>query len=172
MTTDRLVRSYVALIPVVDYLYHFPGPAPVERQRICGYFHKAQLFNWFSASTDQLLSGLHAKIVGAGRVFPLEEIKTFFVGYRRDVELTAENVGGSRIRAMILNLVYREKFDASLFESQFSGNAHTSTTSPAGPTHVAGSRGRGDQPPRQLPVRRRQGQHSEACGAPGRTSRG
>ena len=123
VTTERLVRSYVALIPVVDYLYHFPGPAPAQRQRICGYFHKAQLFNWFSASTDQLLSGLHAKIVGADGVFPLEEIKTFFAGYRRDVELTAENIGGSRGRAMVLNLVYREKFDASLFESQFSGNA-------------------------------------------------
>jgi Protein of unknown function DUF262 len=123
VTTDRLVRSYVALIPVVDYLYHHPGPAPAQRQRIAGYFHKAQLFNWFGASTDQLLSGLHAKMVGAGAVFPLEEIKTFFLGYRRDVELTAENVGGSRVRAMVLNLVYREKFDASLFESQFPGNA-------------------------------------------------
>ncbi len=122
-TTDRLVRSYVALIPVVDYLYHFPGPDPAQRQRISGYFHKAQLFNWFGASTDQLLSGLHAKIVGSHGIFPLEEIKTFFAGYRRDVELTAENVGGSRVRAMVLNLVYREKFDASLFESQFSGNA-------------------------------------------------
>jgi Protein of unknown function DUF262 len=123
VTTDRLVRSYVALIPVVDYLYHHPGPPPAQRQRISGYFHKAQLFNWFSASTDQLLSGLHAKMLGAGAVFPLEEIKTFFVGYRRDVELTAENIDGSRVRAMVLNLVYREKFDASLFESQFSGNA-------------------------------------------------
>jgi len=123
VTTDRLVRSYVALIPVVDFLYHFPGPDPTQRQRISGYFHKAQLFNWFGASTDQLLSGLHAKILSSNGVFPLEEIKTFFTGYRRDVELTAENLGGSRVRAMVLNLVYREKFNASLFESQFPGNA-------------------------------------------------
>lgn len=123
VTTDRLVRSYVALIPVVDYLFHFPGPDPAQRQRIAGYFHKAQLFNWFGASTDQLLAGLHAKIVGAAGTFPLEEIKTFFAGYRRDVELTSENVGGSRVRAMVLNLVYREKFDASLFDAQFPGNA-------------------------------------------------
>lgn len=123
VTTDRLVRSYVALIPVLDYLYHFPGPNPAQRQRIAGYFHKAQLFNWFGASTDQLLSSLHPKIVAAHGVFPLEEIKTFFAGYRRDVELTAENIGGSRVRAMMLNLVYREKFDTSLFDSHFSGNA-------------------------------------------------
>jgi hypothetical protein len=32
-------------------------------------------------------------------------------------------MGATRVRAMILNLVYREKFDSSLFESQFSGNA-------------------------------------------------
>ncbi|MDP3177611.1 MAG: DUF262 domain-containing protein, partial [Spirochaetaceae bacterium] len=50
VTTDRLVRSYVSLIPVLDYLYHFPGPNPAQRQRIAGYFHKAQLFNWFGAS--------------------------------------------------------------------------------------------------------------------------
>jgi hypothetical protein len=123
VATDRLVRSYVAFIPVVDYLFHFPGPVPAQRQRIVGYFHKAQLFNWFSASTDQLLAGLHPKIIGSKGVFPLEEIKAFFAGYRRDVELTAANVGGSRVRAMVLNLVYREKFDSSLFESQFSGNA-------------------------------------------------
>lgn len=123
VTTHRLIRSYVALIPVVDYLYHFPGPPPAQRQRIAGYFHKAQLFNWFSASTDQLLAGLHAKITAAQGTFPLEEIKTFFHGYRRDVELDENNVGGSRVRAMVLNLVYREKFDSSLFESHFSGNA-------------------------------------------------
>jgi hypothetical protein len=110
VTTDRLVRSYVSLIPLVDYLYHFPGPNPAQRQRISGYFHKAQLFNWFSASTDQLLTGLHPKIVGAHGGFPLEEIKAFFTGYRRDVELTDRNIGGSRVRAMVLNLVYREKF--------------------------------------------------------------
>jgi Protein of unknown function DUF262 len=119
---DKLVRSYVALIPVIDYLFHFPAPTPAQRQRMVGYFHKAQLFNWFSASTDQLLAGLHPKIMNGGGAFPLGEIKSFFAGYRRDVELTRENVGNPRIRAMILNLVYREKFDASLFDSQFPGN--------------------------------------------------
>jgi hypothetical protein len=123
VASDRLIRSYVAFIPIVDYLYHHPGPNQVQRQRITGYFHKAQLFNWFSASTDQLLAGLHTKIVASSSEFPLEDIKAFFAGYRRDVDLTAENVGGSRIRSMILNLVYREKFDASLYESQFPGNA-------------------------------------------------
>jgi hypothetical protein len=123
ITTDRLIRSYVAMIPIVDYLYHYPGPPPAQRQRIAGYFHKAQLFNWFSASTDQLLAGLHTKIVVANGIFPLQEIKNFFAGYRRDIELTEGNVGGSQIRTMVLNLVYREKFDASLFESQFPGNA-------------------------------------------------
>lgn len=122
VATDRLVRSYVALIPVADYLYHFPAPTPMQRQRVVGYFHKAQLFNWFSASTDQLLAGLHPKIVNGGGVFPLEDIKAFFAGYRRDVELTADNIVNPRLRAMILNLIYREKFDTSLFQSQFPGN--------------------------------------------------
>jgi hypothetical protein len=107
----------------VDYLYQFPGPNPAQRQRIAGYFHKAQLLNWIGASTDQLLGGLHSKVLGSNGVFPLEDIKTFFAAYRRDVELTAQNIDGSRVRAMVLNLVYREKFDASLFDSQFPGNA-------------------------------------------------
>lgn len=122
VTSDRLVRSYVAFIPLVDYLYHHPGPSADQRARMVGYFHKAQLFNWFSASTDQLLGGLHTKLVSAGPVFPLEDIKAFFAGYRREVELTEANIGGARVRAMILNLVYREKFDTSLYQSQFAGN--------------------------------------------------
>lgn len=123
VASDRLIRSYVAFIPLFDFLFWHPAPNEVQRQRMVGYFHKAQLFNWFSASTDQLLAGLHSKLVVANDGFPLEEIKTFFAGYRRQVELTEDNVVGSRVRAMILNLVYREKFDASLFETQFSGNA-------------------------------------------------
>jgi hypothetical protein len=123
VTTDRLVRGYVAFIPLVDFLYHFPSPNEIQRQRMVGYFHKAQLFNWFGASTDQLLAGLHLRIVASAGTFPLEEIKSFFAGYRREVELNANNVGGSRVRAMVLNLVYREKFDASPYETHFAGNA-------------------------------------------------
>jgi hypothetical protein len=123
VTTDRLVRGYVAFIPLVDFLYHFPSPNEIQRQRMVGYFHKAQLFNWFGASTDQLLGGLHTRIVACAGSFPLEDIKLFFAGYRREVELNANNVGGSRVRAMVLNLVYREKFDASPYETHFAGNA-------------------------------------------------
>ncbi len=123
VSSEKLVRSTVSLIPVVDYLYHHPGPGPTQRQRIAGYFHKAQLFNWFGASTDQLLTGLYPKMVAATGGFPLEDVKLFFTGYRRDTELNAQNVSGSRTRAMVLNLVYREKFDTSLYESHFSGNS-------------------------------------------------
>jgi hypothetical protein len=121
-TSDRLIRSYAAIIPLFDYLYHFPSPAPEQRKRMAGFFYKAQLFNWFSASTDKLIEGLHGKIKSCGAKFPLEEIKSFFKGYKRDVETSEENISGSRVRAMILNLVYREKFGASLFNSQFPGN--------------------------------------------------
>jgi Protein of unknown function DUF262 len=122
VTSERLIRSTVSLIPVVDYLYHHPGPNPEQRQRIVGYFHKAQLFNWFGASTDQLLAGLHPKMVAANSGFPLADVKLFFQNYRRETELTPTNIGGSRIRSMILSLVYREKFDTTLFNSHFSGN--------------------------------------------------
>jgi Protein of unknown function DUF262 len=122
VTTERLIRSTVSLIPVVDYLYHHPGPNPEQRQLIVGYFHKAQLFNWFGASTDQLLAGLHPKMVGANSGFPIADVKAFFQNYRRETELAQANIAGSRIRSMILNLVYREKFDTTLFNSHFSGN--------------------------------------------------
>jgi hypothetical protein len=122
VTSVRLVRSTVSLIPIVDYLYHHPGPDPTQRQRMVGYFHKAQLFNWFSASTDQLLAGLHTRMVAATAGFPIDEVKTFFAGYRKDTELDAQNIAGSRVRAQILNLVYREKFDTSLYDSHFPGN--------------------------------------------------
>jgi hypothetical protein len=121
-TSNRLIRSYAAIIPLFDYLYHFPSPAPEQRKRMAGFFHKAQLFNWFSASTDMLIEGLHGKIKSCEGRFPLEEIKIFFKGNKRDVETTEDNISGARVRAMILNLVYQEKFGASLFNSQFPGN--------------------------------------------------
>lgn len=123
VTSERLVRSTVSLLPIVDYLFHHPDPNPTQRRQIVAYFHKAQLFNWFGASTDQLLVGLHPKMQGANAGFPLADVKTFFQGYRRDTELTTTNIAGSRVRAMILHLVYREKFDASLYQSHFPGNA-------------------------------------------------
>jgi hypothetical protein len=68
------------------------------------------------------LAGLHPKLVGVTSGFPLVDVKMFFAGYQRDTELNADNIAKAGVRAMILNLVYREKFDASLFNSHFPGN--------------------------------------------------
>lgn len=120
--SEKIIRSYVSVIPLFDYLFHNPKPTPANRRLMAGYFYKAQLFNWYGASTDKIINSIH-KIVGKKMsTFPLAAIKKYFDDAGRDTELTEDNVGGSRVRLIILNLVYQEKFGASAFATHFPGN--------------------------------------------------
>jgi hypothetical protein len=121
--SEKVIRSYVSIIPLFDYLYHNPKPDPASRRLMVGYFYKAQLFNWYGASTDKIINALHrhvGKPVKGG--FPLAAIKKYFDDMGRETELDTENIGGSRVRLIILNLVYQEKFGASAFATHFPGN--------------------------------------------------
>jgi hypothetical protein len=70
LESDRLVRSYNALIPIFDFLFHNPKPDEVNRKLLAAYYNKAQLFGWYSRQTDAVLNSLHG-IVGkdSGGVF-------------------------------------------------------------------------------------------------------
>src|SRR5439155_26526188 len=103
-------RSYNAFVPLFDFLFHNPKPDEGTRVYMAAYYHKAQLFNWFSRQTDAVLNTLHS-IVGkpcAGR-FPLAEVKTFFrVSRREEVELSRSHPSESRLRSILLNIVYAD----------------------------------------------------------------
>jgi hypothetical protein len=86
------------------------------------YYYKAQLFNWFARGTDSTLNTLHRVISKAATtVFPLREIVTSF-SPRHSVELQLHHLLESRIRIILLNLLYVETFGTSAFNVRFKGN--------------------------------------------------
>lgn len=121
--SDKLIRSYNALIPIFDFLYHNTAPNEANRLLMTSYYHKAQLFNWYGTSTDSILNTLHS-FVGrdTGGIFPLTGIKNYFSTRRYVVELQPAHLQENRLRAMILNIVYCDQWGASPFDVAFKGN--------------------------------------------------
>lgn len=124
LNSDRLIRSYNALIPIFDFLFHNPKPMEGTRVAIGAYFHKAQLFGWFSSQTDATLNTLH-NIVGKPHVgsFPLADIKAYFKNSRHaQTELLRTNLADTRLRPLLLNVVYFDSWGTSPFDVAFKGN--------------------------------------------------
>jgi hypothetical protein len=120
---DKVVRSYNSFVPLFDYLYHNPGPDAVSIQRMRGYFFKSQLFNWYRAQTDAVINGLQ-KYVGKKQPqgFPLVEIVNFFNGRKAITVLEFEHLKETRLRYILLNIIYVEKFGGNPFDVRYSGN--------------------------------------------------
>ena len=65
------------------------------------------------------MHGYVGKTFTAG--FPMDDIKAYFAK-QRDTELQHEHLLNARLRYILLNLVYVEKFGTSPFNVRFSGN--------------------------------------------------
>lgn len=123
LSSSRLIRSYNALIPLFDYLLHNPKPDEGSRAQMAAYFHKAQLFGWYSSQTDATLDALHTIVGKSGlKPFPLTEIKGYFAGRAAGVELHEWSLTDTRIRPLLLNIVYFDKWGSSPFDVAFKGN--------------------------------------------------
>jgi hypothetical protein len=122
--SDKVVRSYGSFIPIFDYLYQNPKPEEGNRLLMRAYYYKSQLFNWYGSRTDNLINVMHGinnKAQGAD--FPLAEIKSYFDSSRQlDTELKPKHLTDIRIRYIILNLIYVERFGASPFNVRYKGN--------------------------------------------------
>lgn len=124
LSADRLIRSYNALIPLFDFIFHNPKPSEGARMAMGAYYHKAQLFGWFSSQTDATLNALHG-IVGKplSGAFPLTAIKAYFSSSRAaQTELSSGNLGDSRLRPLLLNVVYFDRWGPSPFDVAFKGH--------------------------------------------------
>jgi len=119
--SERVIRSYNALIPLVEYLYNHPSPTPDDRQLMKSYYYCSQFFNWYSSRTDQILSGCHRIIATASTGFPLKELKEFFSNQRKQVVL-GDSTLDMRLRYIILNLIYVEHHGTSPFNVAYDGN--------------------------------------------------
>lgn len=124
LSAGRLVRSYNALIPLFDYLFHNPKPNEGARTEMAAYYHKAQLFGWFSSQTDATLNALHGIVSKASTSsFPLKAIKEYFKSSRgAQVELSPNNLSDTRLRPLLLNVVYFDRWGTSPFDVAFKGN--------------------------------------------------
>lgn len=122
--SSKLIRSYNALIPLFDFLFHHPKPNELNRVLMAAYYHKAQLFNWYSSSTDSILNALHSIVTkNSNGPFPIQEMKNYFRNSRGYlVELQEEHLQENRLRAMILNIVYWDRWGNSPFDVAYKGN--------------------------------------------------
>lgn len=123
ISSDRLVFSYRAFVPIFDYLLHNPKPKPEDRSHLRGFFYKSQLFGWYSSSTDTVLNTLHS-ILGKEHQtgFPMQVVKDHFATRSQAVELGESHLHEKRLRATILSLIYIECWGSSPFDVLFKGN--------------------------------------------------
>ena len=74
---DKVIRSYNSFIPLFDFLYHNPKPNEAVRTLMRAYHYKAQLFGWYSQSTDTVINSLHSivgKIISSDSLSPRSRI--------------------------------------------------------------------------------------------------
>lgn len=120
---DKVIRSYVSLIPLFDFLYNNPKPDEKSRAYMRGYHYKAQLFGWYSQSTDTIVNTLH-NIVGKSLStgFPMQEVLDYFQKRGNTIELTESHLRETRLRFILLNLVYVDQMGSSPFDVKYKGN--------------------------------------------------
>lgn len=120
---NKVVRSYNSFIPLYDYLYFNPKPNERSKALMRGYYYKAQLFGWYSQSTDSVINALHGLI---GKEcpdgFPMADIKAHFRLRGGATELFKGHLDQTRIRFILLNLVYVDQMGGSPFDVKFKGN--------------------------------------------------
>jgi hypothetical protein len=106
-----------------DYLYHNPKPTEASRVLMRAYHYKAQLFGWYSRATDTIVNAVHS-LVGkqcpAG--FPIQEIKGYFRGRGSQTDLSEWHLKETRLRFILLNLIYVDQMGSSPFDVKFKGN--------------------------------------------------
>jgi hypothetical protein len=120
---DKVIRSYNSFIPLFDYLYHNPKPTELSRTIMRAYHYKAQMFGWYSQSTDTVINAMHS-IVGkawpAG--FPLNDVKDYFKKGGSQTEMSKTHLNETRLRFILLNLIYVDQMGSSPFDVKLKGN--------------------------------------------------
>lgn len=120
--SDKVIRSYNALIPIFEYFFLNPSPCPKDILLLKSYYYSSQLFNWYSARTDQLLDAIHNMLKTHLTDFPLSEIRAYFQKQNKEVNLSIQHLDDNRLRFIILNLMYVENFGTSPFDVAYKGN--------------------------------------------------
>jgi hypothetical protein len=121
--SGKVVRSYNAFIPIFEYFFSNPAPAPEDKERLKSYYYRSQLFNWYSTHTDTLLGAVHNILAKAGKgPFPLADVTDYFLNQGKRIDLSKDAVEDIRLRFIVLNLVYVEMTAKSPFDVSYKGN--------------------------------------------------
>lgn len=121
--SDKVVRSYNAFIPIFEFFFNNPSPTPQDKELLKSYYYRSQLFNWYSAGTDRLLDAVHNIIAKSKNApFPLGDVKAYFGGQSKDIDLSAAHLQDIRLRFILLNLIYVEQIGHSPFDVAYKGN--------------------------------------------------
>jgi hypothetical protein len=81
------------------------------------------LFGWYSQSTDTVINALHSIVGKVSAIgFPLDEVKQYFRNRGSQTELTKDRLNETRLRFILLNLVYVDQMGSSPFDVKFKGN--------------------------------------------------
>lgn len=121
--SEKVIRSYNAFIPIFEYLFSNPSPTPEDKELVKSYYYRAQLFNWYSSKTEQILNAIHNILIkNTSGVFPLNDVKSYFGRNGKETTLTIQHLGQNRLRFIILNLIYVEQMGSSPFNVAYKGN--------------------------------------------------
>ena len=123
VVSAKLVPSLNSFVPLFDFLFHNSKPSPGERARMRAYFYRAQIFGWYGRGTDSVIDRFHGIMGKPGLLsFPLEHATSAMTELGYAGILSGYHYNSSKLRPLILNLVYVEKFGASAFEVRYKDN--------------------------------------------------
>lgn len=121
--SEKVIRSYNSFVPIFDFFFITTSPTPQDIQDLKSYYYRSQLFNWYSSGTDQLINIVHGFISASPDLhFPLNGIKTYFQSQGKSINFTKYTLSETRLRFIILNLIYVEQFGNSPFNVAYKGN--------------------------------------------------
>ena len=161
---DKVIRCYNSFIALFDYLYHNPKPTETSKALMRAYHYKAQLFGWYSQSTDSVVNTLHSIVSKpCPNGFPLLAIKEYFRGRGNPVDLSKSHLNETRLRFILLNLIYVDQMGGSPFNVKYKGNDPHVDLSQSCPKNKVGLVGPGHKSFGKFQIRRRNGQHPKTC---------
>ncbi|WP_343568832.1 DUF262 domain-containing protein [Sphingobacterium sp.] len=125
LDSPKVVRSQKSLVPIFEYLFFNLTPTHANKTRLKAFFYKAQLFNWFSSSTDGILDYLHNNYLksSAGSDFPITQIMGYFDTRKKNTSFDRNTLTDHSLRYFLLHLLYVEKNSTSAFNVLLKNNA-------------------------------------------------
>ena len=125
ITSDSMLPSYNALIPIIyfAYIHDSKADSPRVKQNIQTWLYKALLNANFSGQSDTIIDSCVERIKNASRVdyFPYEELESNMTSRDRVVTIDDDIIDGNTY--LVLNLLYIFNNQVVNFQPKLNGNA-------------------------------------------------